>query len=209
MTRKELEEHLLRLAVPNEIINYDVRHKISVSPAEMDAYFQEHHTQWETPATITFREIVVTYDPEKRDDALGHCKAVVTLARNGSDFIELVHKFSEAGSKEVDGLIGPASARDLNPAIAQSIFALKPGDVSDPIDTGKAFDLVKIEAKADATAKKLDEVKDDVYNAVREEKFRPRFDIYLKKLWKENYVEVVPKYQALLVVSPLKPKPPA
>jgi parvulin-like peptidyl-prolyl isomerase len=200
MTRKELEEHLLRLAVPNEIINYDVRRKISVSQAEM-------------PATITFREIVLPYEKEGRDQALTLAKGVVEQARNGSsDFVELVHKFSLGGSREVDGLIGPVSSSDLNPAIAGSAFALKPGDVSDPLDTGRTFDVVKIEAKADATAKTLADVKDDVYNAVREEKFRPRFDIYLKRLWKENTVEVVPKYQQLLVVSPLtadKPKPPA
>jgi peptidyl-prolyl cis-trans isomerase SurA len=213
MTRKELEEHLLRLAVPNEIINYDVRRKISVSQAEMDAYFAEHHAQWETPATITFREIVLPYEKDGRDQSLALAKGVVEQARSGSsDFVELVHKFSLGGSREVDGLIGPVSARDLNQAIAGSAFALKPGDVSDPIDTGRTFDVVKIEAKADATAKTLVDVKDDVYNAVREEKFRPRFDIYLKRLWKENTVEVVPKYQSLLVVSPLtadKPKPPA
>jgi parvulin-like peptidyl-prolyl isomerase len=213
MTRKELEEHLLRLAVPNEIINYDVRRKISVSQAEMDAYFAEHHAQWETPATITFREVVLAYDKDGRDQALARAKGVVEQARSGSsDFVELVHKFSEGGSREVDGLIGPVPARDLNPAIAGSAFALKPGEVSDPIDTGRTFDVMKIEAKAEATAKTLAEVKDDVYNAVREEKFRPRFDIYLKRLWKENTVEVVPKYQSLLVVSPLtpdKPKPPA
>jgi parvulin-like peptidyl-prolyl isomerase len=206
MTRKELEEHLLRLAVPNEIINYDVRRKISVSQAEMEAYFGEHHERWETPATVTFREIVLAYDPDGRDDALTQAKAISVLARNGSDYIELVHKFSVGGSKEIDGLIGPVPAKDLNPAIAQSAFALKPGEVSDPIDLGRAFDIVRVEAKADPSAKTLAEVKDDVYSAVREEKFRPRFDIYLKKLWKENYVEVIPKYQSLLVVSPLKPK---
>ena len=36
MQRKDLEEQLIRLAVPQEIINYEVRRKISVSAAEIE-----------------------------------------------------------------------------------------------------------------------------------------------------------------------------
>jgi len=53
----------------------------------------------------------------------------------------------------------------------------------------------------------LTEVHGEVRNAVREEKFRPRFDNYLKRLWKENHIEVAPKYQAQLIVTPLTVKP--
>src|SRR6266508_2261947 len=42
MTRKDLEEQLIRLAVPQEIINYEVRRKISVSDAEVKEYYDGH-----------------------------------------------------------------------------------------------------------------------------------------------------------------------
>ena len=55
MTRRELEDHLMRMAVPNEIINYDVKRKISVSETELKDYYDKHIARWETPATVTLR----------------------------------------------------------------------------------------------------------------------------------------------------------
>lgn len=211
MTRKELEEHLMRLAVPNEIINYDVRRKISVSDAEMQAYYDGHRSKWETPASVTLREIVVNYEGDEHDQALSRAQGIAAQARDGGDFVELVKQYSEGGTKEVDGILGPVPAKDLNVSLGAAALALKPGQISDPVDTGHSFHVLKLEARTETAVKTLADVKDDVYNAVREEKFRPRFDLYLKKLWKENYIEVAPKYEPLLVVSPLKlpPKPAA
>jgi peptidyl-prolyl cis-trans isomerase SurA len=210
MTRKELEEHLMRLAIPNEIINYDVRRKISVSDAEMQAYYGAHRSKWETPATVTLREIVLPYTPETHDEEQSRAQGLTAQARDGGDFVELVKQYSQGGTREVEGMLGPVALKDLNPAIGQAASGLKPGQVSDPVDSGHAFHILKLEARTETIVKTLPEVKDDLYNAVREEKFRPRFDLYLKKLWKENYIEVAPKYEPLLVVSPLKqPKPAA
>lgn len=207
MTRPELEEHLMRLAVPNEIINYDVKRKISVSDAEMQAYYDQHRSRWESPTTVTLREIVVTYTPGTKDEALGRARALAAQAREGGDFIEMVKQSSEGGTREIEGLLGPVAAKDLHPALNQGALALKIGEISDPVDTGRALHILKLEARVESSVKGLADVKDEVYNAVREEKFRPRFDNYLKKLWKENYIEVEPKYEPLLVVSPLKKAP--
>jgi peptidyl-prolyl cis-trans isomerase SurA len=210
MSRKELEEHLMRLAVPNEIINYDVRRKISVSDSEMQTYYDAHRSKWETPATVTLREIVVPYATATHDEAQSRAQGITAQARDGGDFIELVKRYSEGGTREVEGILGPVSVKDLNPSLAQASQGLKVGQVSDPVDSGRAFHILKLEARTETIVKTLPEVKDELYNAVREEKFRPRFDLYLKKLWKENYIEVAPKYEPLLVVSPLKqPKPAA
>jgi len=210
MSRKELEEHLMRLAVPNEIINYDVRRKISVSDAEEQAYYDAHRSKWETAASVTLREIVIAYTDDNHDEAKSRAQGIAEQARNGGDFIELVKQYSEGGTREVEGILGPVSLKDLNPSLATASQGLKPGQISDPVDSGRAFHILKLEARTDAVTKTLPEVKDELYNAVREEKFRPRFDLYLKKLWKENYIEVAPKYESLLVVSPLKnPKPAA
>ena len=207
MTRHELEEHLMRLAVPNEIINYDVKRKISVSDAEMQAYYDKNRSRWESPTTVTLREIVIAYTPESKDEAMGRAKGLAAQAREGGDFVEMVKQYSEGGTREIEGLLGPVAAKDLHPALNQAALTLKIGEISDPVDTGRALHVVKLEARVETSVKGLADVKDEVYQAVREEKFRPRFDNYLKKLWKENYIEVEPKYEPLLVVSPLKKAP--
>ena len=207
MTRKELEDHLIRITVPNEIINYDVKRKISVSDTEMKNYYAAHRARWESPEMVSFREIVLLYDDPTRDEEMERAKRVATEARaDGADFAALVMQYSEAGTREVQGLIGPVALHDLQAALANAITGLKPGEISDPVDTGHSLHILRLETRAAASVKTFDQVHDEIHDAVRDEKFKPRFDAYLKRLWKENHIEVSPKYESWLVVTPLKPK---
>jgi len=204
MTRKDLEEQLLRLAVPQEIINYEVRRKISVSDAEISQYYDQHQKDWETSPTVTFNEIVLFYEDANRPEVVSRADGIVREARGGTEFADLVQKYSEAPSKENGGFLGPLSAADLHPAIAATAFNLQVGDISDAIDTGHSLHVVRLVGKTDRVVKTHDEVKDAIAKAVREEKFRPLYEHYIKKLWKESQIEVLPKYEQFLAWSPLK-----
>ncbi len=204
MTRKDLEEQLLRLAVPQEIINYEVRRKISVSDAEIGQYYDRHQKDWETSPTVTFNEIVLFYEDANRPEVVSRAEGIVREARGGTEFGELVQKYSEAPSKESGGFLGPLSAADLHPAIAETAFKLQVGDIGDPIDTGHSLHIIRLVGKTDRVVKTHDEVKDTIAKAVREEKFRPRYEHYIRKLWKESQIEVLPKYEQFLTWSPLK-----
>jgi parvulin-like peptidyl-prolyl isomerase len=205
MTRAELEDQLLRLAVPSEIINYDVRRKISVSETETQDYYDSHFEQWETPEQVSFREIVLFYDARSRYDVEGKMDTVLRELEEGAEFVELVRRYSEAGTREADGLIGPLGRGDLNPAIAAAAFGVGIGDVADSIDTGRSLHLVKIVERSSNHVKTLESVREEIQNAVRQTKFGPRYQSYLKQLWRENQIEVMPKYKVYLVVNPLDP----
>jgi len=207
MSRKELEDQLIRMAVPNEIINYDVKRKISVSDEEMEEYYNQNRARWETPEQVTFHEIVLLYTRDDRDEVRARADAVVKQAKAGEDFVELVKQYSEAGTRETQGLLGPLPRADLHESIANVAFTIDPGTVSEPIDTGRSFHIIRLDARTPATSKTLAEVKQEVHDQVRDQKYRPRFDTYLRKLWRENYIEVAPKYESYLVVSPLKQVP--
>src|SRR5262245_16739587 len=141
MTRKDLEEQLIRLAVPQEIINYEVRRKISVSDSEIKIYYDQHSKAWESPASVTFNEIVLFYEDANRPEVQGRGEGIVRGSRGVTDFAELVQKYSEAGSKETGGFLGPLSAEELHPAIAKAVFDMKVDEVSAPIDTGRSIHI--------------------------------------------------------------------
>ena len=207
MTRRELEDQLVRMAVPNEIINYDVRRKISVSETEIKTWYDAHKSRFETPETVTLREVVLLYGRDTRDEALERARAIAREARGGADFKGLVAQHSEAGTRETEGILGPVPVKDLQSDLAAAARGLALGAVSDPVDTGRSFHVLRLESRVPAGIRSLEEAHAEVRNAVREEKFRPRFDNYLKRLWKENHIEVMPKYQSQLVVTPLTVKP--
>ncbi len=207
MSRHDLEEQLVRLAVPQEIINYEVRRKISVSEAEIKKHYEDHQKDWETPPTVTFNEIVLFYEEATKPEVLSRAQGIVREAKGGTDFGELVQRYSEAPSKESGGFLGPFPASDLHPAIAGAVFRLEAGEVGEPIDTGRSYQVVRLIGKTDRLVKTMEEAREAMVRAVREAKFRPRYNQYIRKLWKENQIEVFAKYEHFLVRSPLKQGP--
>ena len=162
MKRKDLEDQLIRLAVPQEIINYEVRRKISVSEAEIKEYYDAHQKDWETAPTVSFNEIAMFYEDANRPEVLSRAQGVVREARGGgTDFGELVQKYSEAPSKESGGFLGPLAAADLHPAIAEAAFKLQTGDVSDPIDTGRSYQVIRLVGKTDRVVKTQEDMRED------------------------------------------------
>jgi len=204
MTRHDLEEQLIRLAVPQEIISYEVRRKISVSEPEIRKYYEDHQATWETAPTVTFNEIVLFYEEANKAEVLSRAQGIVREAKGGADFGDLVQHYSEAASKESGGFLGPFPATDLHTAIAQAAFALEPGAIADPIDTGRSFHVIRLIGKTERLVKSIDEARDAIVHGVREAKFRPRYNAYIRKLWKDNQIEISPKYEHFLVRSPLK-----
>ncbi|MCZ6694981.1 MAG: peptidyl-prolyl cis-trans isomerase [Acidobacteria bacterium] len=207
MTRRDLEDHLIRIAVPQEILNYDVRRKISVSEREIRQYYDEHYEEWETGEKVTFRELVLFYEPSMRFDVEGRMDAIEAELEGGADFVELVRRYSEAGTRENDGLIGPLHRKDLHPALAGGAFSVGVGGISEVIDTGRSLHLIRVEKRTPRHVMPIDEARDDIQDAVRRSKFAPRYDRYLRKLWKENQIEVMPKYEKYLVYTPLTQAP--
>jgi parvulin-like peptidyl-prolyl isomerase len=203
MTRKDLEEQLIRMAIPQEVINYEVKRKISVSEREIKEHYDRHIKDYETAPTVTFREIVLFYEDATRVEVLSRAQGIIRESKGGADFLDLVKRYSEAGTKDEGGLLGPLPAADLHPDISAAAFALQNGEISEPIDTGRSLHLIRLEAKTPRIVKSLPEVHDAIYDALRQEKFQPLYESYLRRLWRESQVEVTPKYQKYLIVSPL------
>jgi peptidyl-prolyl cis-trans isomerase SurA len=207
MTRKDLVEQLMRMALPQEIVNYDIKRRISVSEREIKDFYDAHIKDYETPPTITLREIVLFYEGPARAEAMVRAEGIERELRAGTDFVELVQRDSEAGTREGGGLLGPLAEGELLPDLAQAAAKLDPGQVSDPIDTGQAIEIIRLEARTPRVVKSLEDVHDAIYDQIRQTKFTPRFETFVRKLWKESEVEVMPKYKRFLVVSPLNPGP--
>src|SRR5207245_2148338 len=119
MTRKDLEEQLIRLAVPQEVINYEVKRKISVSEREIKDYYDAHTKDYEALPTVTLREIVLFYEPVRRAEVMTRAEGVLRELKGGADFVDLVQRYSEGGTKETGGALDPLKAADLNPEIAK------------------------------------------------------------------------------------------
>jgi peptidyl-prolyl cis-trans isomerase C len=76
--------------------------------------------------------------------------ALVGRIRAGEDFVKYVKQFSEDDdSKATDGDFGLVTHdNSFRPEIKAAVFALKDGEISDPIRSGASFYIIKIKEKS-------------------------------------------------------------
>jgi parvulin-like peptidyl-prolyl isomerase len=83
----------------------------------------------------------------------------------GDDFGDIARDMSEnVPSRELGGELPPFSEKDTNYPLRfrQAAFALKPGEISDPVEYENALYLIKMEQRIAPVAVKFDDVKDSL-----------------------------------------------
>lgn len=125
----------------------------SVSPteAEIRDYFDKNKGSFpQRSETISFRQIVIAPPPKAEAKARARAQAdsILLELRKGADFVAAARRFSmDPGSKDAGGEIGwiRRGTGLLDPRFEDVAFALRPGVVSEPVETSFGFHLIQVE----------------------------------------------------------------
>ena len=110
-----------------------LKDKLEATDAEVTAYLASH--------------------PELDTDKQNRAKAeeVLKRARAGEDFAKLAQEFSSDGSKDKGGDLGWFGHGEMVPEFEAAAFALKPGEISDIVQSKFGFHIIKLEEKKTET----------------------------------------------------------
>lgn len=115
---------------------------------ELRAYFEQQRGDQQRPETITFRQIVVAPAPSEEAKARARALAdsILVELRRGADFATAARRFSaDPGSREQGGSLGWFRRGVMHPAFENMAFRLRPGIVSDPVETPYGYHLIQVE----------------------------------------------------------------
>ena len=80
----------------------------------------------------------------------------------GADFFELAKKNSDGPSANSGGDLGYFSRGQMVKPFEDAAFALKPGEISGPVQTEFGWHVIKVEDKRNQPVPAFDEVKDQI-----------------------------------------------
>jgi peptidyl-prolyl cis-trans isomerase SurA len=201
MTMADLRKQLEKSMIVQRVQGEEVLGRISITEAEAKAYFDAHHTEFMTPATMMLREILVSVPVAKGQlfsvgtDEAAKAKAEALRARAmaGESFEKLVTEASESPSKANGGLIGPIGLTDLEPSLRTMFEPLKQGDVTTVIRTSSGYQVFKIDTLKPAAELPWEQAREDIGNKVAQTKQAAEFAKYMAKMraqavieWKNN-----------------------
>ena len=110
-----------------------LKDKMTATDSEVDAYLASHPE----------------LDVDKKNRATA--EEVLKRAKAGEDFGKLAQEFSTDGSKEKGGDLGWFGRGDMVPEFEQAAYALKPGEISDVVQSKFGFHIIKLEEKKNET----------------------------------------------------------
>lgn len=138
--RKELANDLLIEKYYKQSVLKDVR----VTPEEIDAYIEKNKDRLSDKPGFYVREIRV----QTREEA----ERIRSAALDGkSDFVELVRKYSQGAHAEQGGLTHYQEGQ-MPAVLENAIKPLKPGDISQVVQSNYGFHIFKLEQRTQVYA---------------------------------------------------------
>ena len=130
---------------------------VPVSEADISEAFEKNRgTLPRRPATIAFRQIVITPkpSPKARDVAIAKAESLLVEIRKGGDFEQIAKRESmDQATKETGGDLGWNRRGVMVPEFDRMMFALNPGQVSPVIETVFGYHIIKVDRVQPAEVK--------------------------------------------------------
>jgi parvulin-like peptidyl-prolyl isomerase len=162
LTDEDVRNELRTRILTNKIYEA-VTKKVTVSDADIKAYYDKNPTQYQQPASREVRHILV------KSEALA--QKLHDQIQSGADFAELAKKYTQDEASKADG--GKFTAfegRTVEP-FDKFVFSAKTGELSDPIKTEFGWHIIEVlSAVKPATTTPLDQVKDSIKTTVLQTK---------------------------------------
>jgi hypothetical protein len=115
----------------------------------MRTYFAQAKNQLgKRPATVGLRQVVVASHPSDTARARARLLAdsIVAQLRRGADFATAARRFSQdPGSKDQGGELGWFRRGKMVANFERAAFALRPGQISDPVETTFGYHIIQVE----------------------------------------------------------------
>jgi peptidyl-prolyl cis-trans isomerase C len=156
----------------------DAMEKITVPTEELQKYYEankERYKQVRVKAIYVSFHAGAAADPEKKyltePEARAKIEKILADIRGGADFVAMVKQHSEdETSAGKEGDFGNLRRTDNLPeAVRQAIFALKSGEVSEPVRQPNGFYLFRAEQVVEQS---FAQVRDEIFNEVKQARFR-------------------------------------
>lgn len=141
--KREIQRQMLR--------GRDVMQRISISPRELDQYLEQQKKTATAASEYNVSHILIAVAqdaaPAAVAEASKRAQDIVTRARQGADFAQLAVTYSASQTALEGGALGWRKGPELPTFLADVVAQLKPGEVSDVLQTATGFHIVRLNDK--------------------------------------------------------------
>ena len=193
ITEVEVRDQIEKGLAINQLVKVKVIDKITISEKESKAFYDSHPELFNQSEQVKARHILIKVPPDADEKAKAEARKkienVQKKVKAGEDFAELARKFSEGPSGKNGGDLGYFGQGKMVKSFEKAAFSMKPGEVSDIVETRFGYHLIKVEDRKQAKPIAYAEVKTQLTEHLKKQKGQKEIDKYVEGLKKSAKIE--------------------
>ena len=166
------------------IVNVDqVRSTIVVPDADIEAFYKQNLQQYQTPAQVRASHILLKLEGKDEKQVQALADDIAKKAKAGADFAALAKQYSEDESNNMNG--GDLDYFGRGRMVAefeQAAFAMKAGEISNPVKTAFGFHIIKVVDNKPETTRPVAEVRAEIEDQLKWQKAQAEAEKIAKSL---------------------------
>jgi peptidyl-prolyl cis-trans isomerase C len=206
MTPDGFNAQVREQAIVKAVIDREIKAGKQITEAEAQKFYDANPSMFVEPGLIRASHILIAtrdkisgkpFTPEIKLQKRQLAEKILVRARSGEDFAKLVKEFSEDNrSKERGGEYTFARAKDdprraMAPEFEAAAFSMSPNQISDIVETGFGYHIIKTLEKLPARKIEYSKVADRIKDTLLREAVEKELPGYIEKLKKEAGVQIL------------------
>ena len=194
---EEFKQSMKNQLITQRVIGQEVGSRVNLTKEDEMKYYEAHKNEMARPEEIRLSEILVptkSDDPQAVSAAQTTAEGLLADIRKGASFEDVAKKSSEGPTAKRGGDLGYFGRGKLAKQLEDITFAMKPGDVSEPIRTKQGFVLLKVSEHHQAGIPSFSEIEPRIQDALYSERIEPALRAYLTHLREDAFIDIKPGY---------------
>ena len=189
-----LKTQVERTLVIDKMIESEFTPKAVVTDKDIRAYYDQNRDSFREPEQVRASHFLVRvdskWDAAKKTAARKKIEEVRSKIQQKQDFESMARTYSEDPSGPKGGDLGYVRQGQIIKPLEEALFALKSGEVSDIVESGLGYHLIKAGDRKPEVTTPFEKVKDQLRTALKQQKGRQDADAYTVKLREKAKVEI-------------------
>ena len=180
----------------DQFLHQRLRDRLKVDLPDQKKYYHEHVVEhdFDRAAQINWRELVIEVGKyPSRDAARRKADDLLEKLRRGADFAQLARAESDGptSSRNQGGWMQTSPGAYAVSAVNEALVSLPIGQISEILEGGNDFHIVRVENRRPAGPASFEEVQDKIRSILTDQKMQDERTAFIARLRQKTFITTV------------------
>ncbi|NTU42392.1 MAG: hypothetical protein HGA78_04945 [Nitrospirales bacterium] len=180
-----------------EYVKREVMDKVTVSDEEVRAYYDNNLNNFKLAEMVKVKHILISLDKNAlegaKKKARGTAEEALKRIKAGEEFEKVAAEMSDDyKSSAKGGDLGFVAKGKMVPEFENAAFGLKPGEVSDIVETPYGFQIIKVEERQEARTEDFEKITKNIKEKLLSDAKKVAFEKFFQEALQGQGIEINP-----------------